>query len=171
MFTLSIKGEQADGATLQSDARGGQCPDRLLRARGLRSGSATLSAALQPVLTFAYATGWRLQSEILPLQWRQVDLKAATVTLDPGTTKNREGRTFPFGVIPTFATGRAGWPGHFGRINSRSTASSRSATIAYPRSFGWIASDINSARPMMPSKMSGTSADDVRSASVSYSAP
>ena len=31
------------------------------------------------------------------LQWRQVDLQAGTVRLDPGTTKNREGRLFPFG--------------------------------------------------------------------------
>ncbi len=49
---------------------------------------------VQPVVTFAYITGWRGQSEILPLQWRQVDLNAGTVRLEPGTTKNREGRTF-----------------------------------------------------------------------------
>src|SRR6267378_2849685 len=35
------------------------------------------------------------ESEILSLQWRQVDDKAGTVRLEPGTTKNREGRTFP----------------------------------------------------------------------------
>ncbi len=45
-------------------------------------------------------TGWRVPSEILSLQWRQVDLKAGIVMLDPGTTKNKEGRTFPFGVVP-----------------------------------------------------------------------
>ncbi len=49
---------------------------------------------VQPVVTFAYITGWRVQSEILSLQWRQVDLNAGTVRLEPGTTKNREGRTF-----------------------------------------------------------------------------
>jgi integrase len=59
-----------------------------------------LPEALRPVLTFAYVTGWRIRSEVLTLQWRQVDMKAGTVTLDPGTTKNNEGRTFPFGVIP-----------------------------------------------------------------------
>jgi integrase len=52
-----------------------------------------LSAALQPVAEFAYLTGWRVQSEVLPLEWRHVDLKAGTVTLDPGSTKNGEGRT------------------------------------------------------------------------------
>ncbi|MDQ3420569.1 MAG: tyrosine-type recombinase/integrase, partial [Acidobacteriota bacterium] len=34
--------------------------------------------------------------EVLPLQWRQIDLKAGEVRLDPGTTKNREGRVFYF---------------------------------------------------------------------------
>src|SRR5688572_23852012 len=52
-----------------------------------------LPAALQPVAEFAYLTGWRVQSEVLPLEWRHVDLKAGIVTLDPGTTKNGEGRT------------------------------------------------------------------------------
>jgi integrase len=49
---------------------------------------------MQPVVTFAYVTGWRIDSEILSLQWRQVDLKAGDVRLDPGTTKNLEGRIF-----------------------------------------------------------------------------
>jgi integrase len=48
----------------------------------------------QPVVTFMYVTGWRIRSEALPLQWRQVNLQAGTVRLEPGTTKNREGRTF-----------------------------------------------------------------------------
>ena len=57
-----------------------------------------LPAALRPVVTFAYLTGWRLRSEILPLEWRQVDWTGRVVRLDPGTTKNREGRSFPFTV-------------------------------------------------------------------------
>lgn len=57
-----------------------------------------LSPALQAVVTFAYLTGWRTRSEVLPLQWRQVDFQAGTVRLDPGTTKNREGRVFPMTV-------------------------------------------------------------------------
>lgn len=54
-----------------------------------------LPAAVRPVATFAYLTGWRIDSEVLPLEWRQVDLQAGEVRLDPGKTKNREGRTFP----------------------------------------------------------------------------
>jgi integrase len=53
-----------------------------------------LPTSMQPVVTFAYVTGWRINSEVLPLQWRQVDLKAGEVRLDPGTTKNLEGRVF-----------------------------------------------------------------------------
>jgi integrase len=59
---------------------------------------AHLPEELPPVVTFAYLTGWRLKSEILPLEWRQVDWEAREVRLDPGTTKNREGRTYPFTV-------------------------------------------------------------------------
>jgi integrase len=45
---------------------------------------------------FGYITGWRIPSEVLKLQWRQVDLEARVVRLDSHTTKNDEGRTFPF---------------------------------------------------------------------------
>jgi integrase len=51
---------------------------------------------MRAIVEFANITGWRTPSEILPLEWRQVDLKAAEVRLDPGTTKNGEGRVFPF---------------------------------------------------------------------------
>jgi integrase len=50
---------------------------------------------VQSVTDFAYVTGWR-KSEILGLQWRQVDFEAGNVRLEPGTTKNREARQFPF---------------------------------------------------------------------------
>ncbi|MEQ1575881.1 MAG: site-specific integrase [Vicinamibacterales bacterium] len=57
-----------------------------------------LPTAIQPAVQFAYITGWRAKSEVLSLQWKQVDLKAGEVRLEPGTTKNNEGRTFPFTV-------------------------------------------------------------------------
>lgn len=52
----------------------------------------------QPAALFAYLTGRRLKAEVLPLQWPQVDFRAGVVTLDVGTTKNSDGRTFP--MIP-----------------------------------------------------------------------
>ncbi len=55
-----------------------------------------LPVHMRPIVEFAYTTGWRTPSEILPLEWRQVDMKAGEVRLDAGTTKNGEGRVFPF---------------------------------------------------------------------------
>ena len=55
-----------------------------------------LPAPLQSVVTFAYVTGWRVPSEVQTLRWPQVDFAAKTVVLEPGTTKNDEGRVFPF---------------------------------------------------------------------------
>ena len=54
-----------------------------------------LPGDLVTLVRFLCITGWRV-GEVLPLQWRQVDVAAGEVRLDPGTTKNREGRTFPF---------------------------------------------------------------------------
>jgi integrase len=55
----------------------------------------TLPDHLQPVVTFAYVTGWRIPSEVLKLQWPQVDFLAGEIRLYAGTTKNDDGRVFP----------------------------------------------------------------------------
>ena len=57
-----------------------------------------------PVIQFGALTGWRVQSEVLPLTWDGVDFQAGIVRLEPGTTKNREGRIFPFSVLPPLET-------------------------------------------------------------------
>ena len=46
---------------------------------------------LKPVVTFAFHTGWR-KGEILGLTLEKVDLREGIVRLDPGETKNEEGR-------------------------------------------------------------------------------
>jgi len=51
-----------------------------------------LSPDLQVAVTIAHTFGWRMQSEVLTLELRQVDLEASTIRLDPGQTKNDEGR-------------------------------------------------------------------------------
>ena len=61
---------------------------------------AHLPDTLTPMLRFAYCTGWRIPSEVLTIQWRQVDFEAGTVRLEVGTTKNDRGREFPFDVFP-----------------------------------------------------------------------
>ena len=59
---------------------------------------AKLPAFLRPLAVFFYWTGWR-KSEALTLQVRQVDVAACVMRLEPGTTKNREGRQFYFGAL------------------------------------------------------------------------
>jgi integrase len=59
-----------------------------------RAVMAHLPPEIRPVIQFAYITGWRIVSEILPLEWRQVDFASGEVRLDAGTTKNGEGRVF-----------------------------------------------------------------------------
>jgi integrase len=54
---------------------------------------------LRNVAVFAYLTGWR-RGEVLSLRWANVDFRSQTLRLEPGTTKNDEGRTFPFGMFP-----------------------------------------------------------------------
>lgn len=49
---------------------------------------------LRPLVRFALATGCRM-SEILHLEWRRVDFNRRVAWLEPGTTKNGEGRGIP----------------------------------------------------------------------------
>ena len=64
---------------------------------------AELPDDLRPVVEFAYYTGWRIPSEVLRLTWAQVDFDAGVVRLEPRSTKNDEGRTFPFDALPELA--------------------------------------------------------------------
>jgi len=65
--------------------------------------AAELPDDLRAVMTFGYYTGWRVQSEVLPLTWQQVDFRAGVVRLNTNTTKNTEGRVFPFDAMPVLA--------------------------------------------------------------------
>jgi integrase len=51
-----------------------------------------LAPDLQAVTLIAYTYGWRIDSEVLPLERRQLDVKAGTLRLDAGDTKNDDGR-------------------------------------------------------------------------------
>lgn len=63
---------------------------------------ANLPDPLKPVARFAPFTGWRL-GEILSLTWAQVDFEYGVIVLEVGTTKNKEGRSFPFSALPPLA--------------------------------------------------------------------
>jgi integrase len=54
-----------------------------------------LAPDFRAAVVVAYATGWRTQSEVLTRRWQHVDLKAGWLRLDPGETKNGQGRMFP----------------------------------------------------------------------------
>ncbi len=54
-----------------------------------------LQSDLADAVQFMFITGWRSRSEVLPLTWAQVDFAEGFVRLEPGTTKNNEGRAFP----------------------------------------------------------------------------
>jgi integrase len=64
--------------------------------------AAKLPEHLRPLAQFGYFTGWRL-SECAGLTWRQVDLVAGWARLEPGSTKNGEGRAFPLRTLPDLA--------------------------------------------------------------------
>ena len=51
-----------------------------------------LPQPLTLAVTLAYTYGWRMQSEVLTLERRNIDLEKGTIRLGPGTTKNDEGR-------------------------------------------------------------------------------
>ena len=54
-----------------------------------------LPEELKSAIQTAYITGWRITSEILTRQKHHVDLEAGWLRLDPGESKNGEGRMFP----------------------------------------------------------------------------
>lgn len=53
-----------------------------------------LPEELKALVTLAYHSGCR-KGELLALEWRQVDLQRAVVSLDPAQTKTKKGRTLP----------------------------------------------------------------------------
>jgi integrase len=57
-----------------------------------RALASKLREDLQCVVGIAYTYGWRARSEILPMMKSQIDLARGTMRLDPGTTKNKDGR-------------------------------------------------------------------------------
>jgi integrase len=50
---------------------------------------------IQPAAEVAYLTGWRVHDELLTRQWPHVDFEHGWLRLEPGETKNGEGRMYP----------------------------------------------------------------------------
>ena len=68
----------------------------VLRARAaeVREALERLPGDLQDVFTFAYNSGWR-KSEVLSLEWRDVDVEGEIIRLRADNSKNREPRLLP----------------------------------------------------------------------------
>jgi site-specific recombinase XerD len=94
MFSLAVKAERLHRSP----------PIEMLKENNARRGffereqfeavRRHLPEDLRSLVTVAYVTGWRITDALLPLEWRQVDFRANTLRLEPGTTKNDEGRIF-----------------------------------------------------------------------------
>jgi integrase len=114
----------------------------MLKERNVRTGFfereqlghilAHLPAAIRPAVQFGYITGWRIPSEVLRLQWRHVDFEARVVRLDPHTTKNDEGRTFPSANCSAIETRSSIAIGPRATRAARSSPSTSSMTSAWP---------------------------------------
>jgi len=102
MFSLAVKGERLQRMPYIEMLKENNARRGFFERDQFEAVRSHLPAYARPAAMFAYLTGWRLKSEILTLQWRQVDFKAGVVTLDVGSTKNRDGRTFP--MIPELRT-------------------------------------------------------------------
>jgi integrase len=95
MFTLAIQGGKLLDKPYIPMLRESSPRSGFFEVEQFQSVLAHLPVEIQPIIEFAYLTGWRITSEVLPLEWRQVDFNSGEVRLDAGTTKNDDGRVFP----------------------------------------------------------------------------
>jgi len=102
MFTLGVRAGRVPVRPLFPSIEVRNTRQGFFEEPELKAVLAQLRSELRPVVEFAHLTGWR-RGEVLSLQWRQVDLAAGVVRLEPGTTKNDEGRTFPVADLPELA--------------------------------------------------------------------
>jgi integrase len=103
MFTLAIQAGRLNQRPYIPSLKISNVRQGFFEEREFRSVWVNLPDYLQPPVEFAYLTGWR-KGEIYSLQWSQVDFEEGTVRLEPGSTKNDEGREFPFSALPRLAS-------------------------------------------------------------------
>jgi integrase len=99
-FTLAVRAGRLTGAPYVPSVKVDNTREGFLTSADVEAVCREIGADLAPVVRFAALTGWR-KREVFSLRWAQVDFGAGTVRLEPGTTKNREGRSFPFTALPS----------------------------------------------------------------------
>ncbi len=95
IFSLAIQGGRIGQRPHIPRLREDKRPHRVFEQEQMASVLRHLDESLRPLMQVGCITGWRVQSELLPLEWRQVDFAGGEIRLDRGTTKNGEGRVFP----------------------------------------------------------------------------
>lgn len=99
MFTLGVRAGKVSHRPLLPTLEVKNTRTGFFEEAELRRVLKHLPRDLRLLIEFVYLTGWRI-GEVKSLRWHQVDFRSGTVRLEPGTTKNDEGRTFPFAALP-----------------------------------------------------------------------
>jgi integrase len=102
MFTLAIRAGRIPAAPAFPSIEVRNTRKGFFEEDELRAVLEHLEPEYAAAIEFLALTGWR-KGEMLGLTWRQVDFRAGTIRLEPGETKNDEGRTFPFTALPPLA--------------------------------------------------------------------
>lgn len=94
---------------------------------------AAMDAWWHDLFEVAYITGWRVDSELCPMRWGQVDFNHKALRLEPGQTKNGEGRNF--GMTPNLLTAlqrqRA-------RVDALEAETGKTSPWVFPRQRTWL---------------------------------
>jgi integrase len=83
------------------------------------------------VVRVAYLYGWRIDSEVLTLTRQQVDLDAGTLRLEPGLTKNRDGR-----LVYLTPELKVAFAEQLARVTSLERELSRAIPYVFPTPYG-----------------------------------
>jgi integrase len=89
MFKLAMQAGKISGMPHVPMPHAANAREGFFEAAQVQSVVAHLPDELKAVIRVAFVTGWRIRSELLTLQWSQVDLDAGEIRLEPGTTKER----------------------------------------------------------------------------------
>jgi integrase len=95
MFTLGMKASKVAQRPHIDMLQENNVRKGFLEPDAFRSVLSRLSDDLKPVFEVAYIPGWRVKMEILTRRWQHVDFRAGWLRLEPGETKNGDGRMFP----------------------------------------------------------------------------
>jgi hypothetical protein len=95
MFALAVRAGKASGKPYIAKLETNNARKGFFEGDKFEAVLKHLPEYLKPVMTTAYITGWRIHDELLTRERKHVDLKAGWLRLEPGETKNRDGRNFP----------------------------------------------------------------------------